>query len=71
MADTVGVLMVPTQDLQSRGFTVNSMHNSKDLRGGQSETGDEQTLIVWTAAGMGLSNVATNLQEFSSGLPYS
>ena len=77
-ADTVGVLMVPTQDIQtyttdleSRGFTIDSTHNFKDLRGGQSGTGDEQTLIVWTTTGMDMSNMATNLQEFSSGLPYS
>jgi plastocyanin len=76
--NTVGVLMVPTQDIQTytndlanRGFTVDSTHNFKDLRGGQSGTGDEQTLIVWTTAGMDLSTIAINLQEFSSGLPYS
>jgi plastocyanin len=76
--DTVGVLMVPTQDIQtyttdleSRGFSIDSTHKFKDLRGGQSGTGDEQTLIVWTTAGMDLSAIATNLQEFSSGLPYS
>jgi hypothetical protein len=75
---TVGILMVPTQDIQtyttdleSRGFTIDSTHNFKDLRGGQSGTGDEQTLIVWTTAGMDLPTLATNLQEFSSGLPYS
>jgi plastocyanin len=72
-ADTVGVLMVPTQDIQTyttdlenRGFTIDSTHNFKDLRGGQSGTGDEQTLIVWTTIGMDMSNMATNLQEFSS-----
>lgn len=77
-ADSVGVLMVPTQDIQtyttdleSRGFIIDSTHNFKDLRGGQSGTGDEQTLVVWTTAGMDLSTIATNLQEFSSGLPYS
>ena len=53
-SDTVGILVVPTQDisqytsdLQSRGFVIESMHNFRDLRGGQSGTGDEQTLIVW------------------------
>jgi hypothetical protein len=76
--DTIGVLMVPTQDIQtyttdleSRSFNIDSMHNFKDLRGGQSGTGDEQTLIVWTSAGMDLSTMAMNLQEFSSDLPYS
>jgi hypothetical protein len=77
-ADTVGVLMVPTQDIQtyttdleSSGFAIDSTHNFKDLRGGQSGTGDEQTLIVWTTTGMDMSTLSTNLQEFSSGLPYS
>jgi hypothetical protein len=77
-ADTVGILMVPTQDIQTyttdlenRGFAINSAHNFMDLRGGQSGTGDEQTLIVWTTTGMDLSTIETNLQEFSSELPYS
>ena len=76
--DSVGVLMVPSQDIQAsttdlhnRGFAIDSTHNFKDLRGGQSGTGDEQTLIVWTTSGMSLSDIVTNLQEFSSGLPYS
>lgn len=77
-ADTVGILMVPTQDIQthttdleSRGFNIDSSHNFADLRGGQSGTGDEQTLIVWTTSGMDSSAIASNLQEISSGLPYS
>lgn len=77
-ADTIGVLMVPTQDIQTyttdlenRGFIIDSTHNFKDLRGGQSGTGDEQTLIVWTSTGADLSTIAKNLEEFSSGLPYS
>jgi plastocyanin len=77
-ANTVGILMVPTQDIQtyttdleSRGFDIDSTHNFKDLRGGQGGTGDEQTLIVWTTSGMDISAIASNLQEFSSGLPYS
>ena len=76
--DTVGVLMVPSQDIQkytsdlnNRGFAIDSTHNFKDLRGGQSGTGNEQTLIVWTTSGMSMSDIVTNLQEFSSGLPYS
>ena len=77
-ADTVGILMVPTQDIQtyttdleSRGFNIDSTHNFKDLRGGQSGTGDEQTLILWTTSGIDLSTIGSSLQEFSSGLPYS
>jgi hypothetical protein len=72
--DTVGVLMVPSQgiqtytsDLHNRGFAIDSTHNFKDLSG----TGDEQTLIVWTTSGMSLYDIATNLQEFALELPYS
>jgi hypothetical protein len=75
--DTVGVLMVPfqyiqtyTSDLHNRGFAIDSTHNFKDLRGGQSGTGDEQTLIVWTTYGMSLSDIITNLQEIALELPY-
>ena len=77
-ADTVGILMVPTQDIQTyttdlenRGFNIDSTHNFKDLRGGQSGTGDEQTLILWTTSGIDLSSIGLSLQEFSSELPYS
>jgi plastocyanin len=78
IVDTVGVLMVPSQDLQTymsdlhnRGFAIDNTHNFKDLRGGQSGTGDEQTLIVWTTSGVSLSDIVTNLQEFALELPYS
>ncbi|MFY9967101.1 MAG: hypothetical protein WAK50_15310 [Nitrososphaeraceae archaeon] len=78
-SETVGILMVPTQDisqytsdLQNRGFLVDSMHNFQDLRGGQSGTGDEQTLIVWRApTNMQITSVLLQLSEFSSQLPYS
>jgi hypothetical protein len=66
--DTVGVLMIPTQDIQAhttdlkgRDFNIDSPHNFKDLRGGQSGTGDEQTLIVWTTSGIDLSTITSNL----------
>jgi hypothetical protein len=76
---TLGLLMVPTQDisqytgdLQDRGFVLDSVHNFQDLRGGQSGTGDEQTLIVWRApTGMETSNILSQLAEFSEELPYS
>ena len=49
--DTVGILMVPTQDIdkyvqeiQNAGLTVDSRHDFKDLRGGQKGTGDVQLL---------------------------
>jgi len=75
----LGLLMVPTQDisqytgdLQNRGFVLDTMHNFQDLRGGQSGTGDEQTLIVWRApTSMETSNVISQLAEFSEELPYS
>jgi hypothetical protein len=72
------MLMVPTQDiqtyaadLQNKGFTINSTHNFKDLRGGQSGTGDEQTLIVWTTSGLDVPSIVANLQDFTLELPYS
>jgi len=76
--DTVGMLMVPTQDiqtyaadLQNKGFTIDSTHNFKDLRGGQSGTGDEQTLIVWTTSGLDVPSIVASLQDFTLELPYS
>jgi plastocyanin len=78
-SETVGILIVPTQDisqytsdLQNRGFRIDSMHNFQDLRGGQSGTGDEQTLIVWrTPTNMQSSSALSQLSEFSTQLPYS
>jgi plastocyanin len=75
--DTVGALMVPSMDVQNiaasiknAGFGIDSMHNFKDLRGGQSDTGDEQTLVIWTANGMDLSEIGSRLQAISEPLPY-
>ena len=75
--DTVGVLMIPSMMVQdvvngmrSSGFGIDSMHNFKDLRGGQSDTGDEQTLVIWTANGMDLSEIGSGLQAISEPLPY-
>jgi plastocyanin len=75
--DTVGALMVPSMDVQNiatvikdAGFGIDSMQNFKDLRGGQSDTGDEQTLVIWTANGMDLNEVASKLQTISQPLPY-
>ena len=75
--DTVGALMVPSIDVQNvaasiknAGFGIDSMHNFKDLRGGQSDTGDEQTLVIWTANGMDLSEIGSGLQAISEPLPY-
>jgi|SRR5215207_2605565 len=78
--DTVGTYMVPTQDLDAyvseltdRGFVINSMHNFKDLRGGQEGTGDTQTLIVWGAdsSAVNLDNIISTLKEITPELPYS
>jgi plastocyanin len=76
--DTVGVLMVPTQDkdmyiqeVRDGGLTVDSTYDFNDLRGGQEGTGDVQTLIVWTSQGKDLNSVVSPLSEISSTLPYS
>jgi plastocyanin len=75
--DTVGALMVPSMmmqgvidDMRNVGFAIDSMHNFKDLRGGQSDTGDEQVLVIWTSAGKSLEDVTSQLGEISEGLPY-
>ena len=78
-SDTIGIIMVPTQDisqyttdLQSRGFVIDSMHNFQDLRGGQSGAGDKQTLIEWRIpTDMQISSALSQISEFSSQLPYS
>ena len=71
--DTAGVLMVPTedmdmyaQDLESKGFAIDSTHNFNDIR-----AGDQQTLLVWTTSGINLDEVISTLQEVTPGLPYS
>ncbi len=76
--DTVGVLMVPTQDkdmyiqeVKEGGLTVDSTYDFNDLRGGQEGTGDVQTLIVWTSVGKDLNRVISPLSEISLTLPYS
>lgn len=75
--DTVGVLMVPTQALdtyvqavRNAGLTVDSTQNFIDLRGGQSGTGEVQTLLVWTSGGKDLNSVIAPLSQLSLGLPY-
>lgn len=76
--DTVGILMVPTQDIDeylsqitSAGITVDNTYDFKDLRGGQKGTGDTQTLIVWTTGGIDLGESLSSLSELSADLPYS
>jgi plastocyanin len=75
--DTVGTLMVPSpfvqnivESMRSAGYGIDSTHTFTDLRGGQEDTGDEQVLVVWTAAGKNLEEIALRLGEISEGLPY-
>lgn len=76
--DTVGILMVPTQDIDEyisqitdAGIAVDNTYDFKDLRGGQEGTGDTQTLIVWTTGGKNLDESLSSLSELSADLPYS
>ncbi len=77
-SDTVGIIMVPTQDIDDyiqqitgAGITVDNTFDFKDLRGGQEGTGDTQTLIVWTTGDKDLSQTLSSLSELSADLPYS
>jgi hypothetical protein len=77
-SDSIGALMVPSTmmvqdvigEMRNGGFGIDSMHNFKDLRGGQSDTGDEQTLLVWTTLGKSLDGITSQLGEISNSLPY-
>ncbi|MDQ2685424.1 MAG: hypothetical protein M3Y25_06240 [Thermoproteota archaeon] len=76
--DTVGILMVPTQNIDEyisqitgAGITVDNTYDFKDLRGGQEGTGDVQTLVVWTTGGKDLGETLLSLSELSADLPYS
>jgi hypothetical protein len=44
------------------GFEIDSMHNL-DLIGGQSDTGDEESLVIWTANGVDLNNRITTSRD--------
>lgn len=73
-AQTVGLLMVPTedlaqhtQDLQNGGFVIDSTHNFPDLR-----EGDGQTLVVWEAPeNSDTSTIMAELAGVSQQFPYS
>ena len=73
-AQTIGLLMVPTEDLaqytgdlQSRGLVIDSTHNFPDLR-----DGNEQTLVAWEAPeSTDTSAILANLAEVSQQFPYS
>ena len=73
--DTIGTLMVPTEDLatyssdlEGKGFSVLSTHNFDDIR-----SEDQQTLIIWGASSgtNSLENIASQLSEITPTLPYS
>jgi hypothetical protein len=73
--DTIGTLMVPTEDLatyssdlEGRGLSVLSTHNFDDIR-----SEDQQTLIMWGASSgtNSLENIASQLSEITPTLPYS
>jgi plastocyanin len=75
--DTVGALMIPSpfvqnvvESMRTAGYGIDSTHTFTDLRGGQEDTGDEQVLVVWTAAGKSLDEIRLRLGEVSEGLPY-
>jgi len=76
--DTIGVIMVPTQDIGTyvkqiidAGIIVDNTYDFKDLRGGQKGTGDTQTLIVWSTANKDLNETLSSLSDISTDLPYS
>ena len=74
--DTIGTLMVPTEDLttytsdlENGGFSVLSTRNFNDIR-----SGDQQTLITWGSSSSGtnsLENIFSHLEGLTSILPYS
>ena len=76
--ETVGVFMVPTedideyvQDFKSNGFSIDSTYSFKDLRGLARDTGSEQTLLVWTAGPtMGVDTAISALKDIGEKLPY-
>jgi plastocyanin len=77
-SDTVGTLMVPSEDsqaitqgLRTAGFDIDSTANFQDLRSaGSDDGGDQQTLLVWTTNGKETSEIISTLQQISQELPY-
>jgi len=75
---TIGVYMVPTKELKSyisdfqkNGFSIDSTHTFKDVRGIARGTNSEQTLLVWTAGpDLSLDNIISALKEITPTLPY-
>jgi plastocyanin len=76
--DTVGALMVPSEDsqaivqgLRTAGFSIDGTANFQDLRSaGDDDSGDQQTLLVWTTNGKETSEITSALQQISQDLPY-
>jgi hypothetical protein len=74
--DTVGTLMVPTEDLptytsdlENGGFSILSTYNFNDIR-----AGDPQTLIIWGTSSSGTNspeNIVSQLEQITPTLPYS
>ena len=75
---TIGVYMVPTKELKSyisdfqkKGFSIDSTHTFKDVRGIARGTNSEQTLLVWTAGpDISLDSIISTLKEITPTLPY-
>ena len=57
-------------EMRTAGFGIDGLHNFKDFRGGQSDIGDEQTLVVWTTVGKSLDGITSQLGGISDSLPY-
>ncbi|HEY7109011.1 MAG TPA: hypothetical protein VH415_06270 [Nitrososphaeraceae archaeon] len=76
--ETIGVYMVPAKDLdsyirdfQNRGFSIDSTHTFKDVRGVARGTNSQQSLLVWTAGSdMSLDRLISALKEMTPTLPY-
>lgn len=77
LPQTVGFLMVPAKDLNEhvseltgRGIDVIDQYTFKDLRGGQKDTGPEQTLLLLGSTS-GRDELVLALETIISTLPYS
>ena len=75
-SDTVAFFMVPAKDLDehvseltNKGVDVLDKYTFKDLRGGQKDTGPEQTLLILGSKDS-QSQLISTLQDIASTLPY-
>ena len=70
--------MVPSEDslaivqgLRTAGFSIDGTANFQDLHNaGDDDSGDQQTLLVWTTNGKETSEIISALQQISQNLPY-